>query len=154
MASVSMSDGELDGWVPSLDHASFSDWDAVYEPSEDTFLLLDGLFAERAALRDLAPRTVAEIGPGSGVVSAYVSRLLAAQRPWQVCVDLNPKACDLTARTAKANGAARVDVVRGDLGTRLSARGQNTGDSSALQREWVNDHIYVSRDLHPLVERP
>ena len=71
------SDAALEGWVPSLDHATFADWDRVYEPSEDTFLLLDALFAERASLRALAPRSVVEIGPGSGAVSAYVARLLA-----------------------------------------------------------------------------
>ena len=113
------SDAALEGWVPSLDHATFADWDRVYEPSEDTFLLLDALFAERASLRALAPRSVVEIGPGSGAVSAYVARLLAPARPWQVCVELNPDACDLCARTAAANGADRVDVVRGDLGACL-----------------------------------
>ena len=41
-------DAHLDGWVPSLDHATFVDWNHVYEPSEDTFLLLDALFADRA----------------------------------------------------------------------------------------------------------
>ena len=44
-------DAHLDGWVPGLDHATFDDWNLVYEPSEDTFLLLDALFADRAALR-------------------------------------------------------------------------------------------------------
>mmetsp|Transcript_20059 Transcript_20059/g.64973 ORF Transcript_20059/g.64973 Transcript_20059/m.64973 type:complete len:225 (-) Transcript_20059:20-694(-) len=120
-AQLDASDAALDGFVPSLDHASFADWDAVYEPAEDTFLLLDALFAERSSLRALGDATVVEVGPGSGVVSAYVAALLAAQAPRVVCVDVNPRACALSARTAAANGA-RVDVVRGDLATCL-ARG-------------------------------
>ncbi|KAH8044705.1 protein methyltransferase [Aureococcus anophagefferens] len=80
-AQLDASDAALDGFVPSLDHASFADWDAVYEPAEDTFLLLDALFAERSSLRALGDATVVEVGPGSGVVSAYVAALLAAQAP-------------------------------------------------------------------------
>ncbi|KAH8066329.1 protein methyltransferase [Aureococcus anophagefferens] len=120
-AQLDASDAALDGFVPSLDHASFADWDAVYEPAEDTFLLLDALFAERSSLRALGDATVVEVGPGSGVVSAYVAALLAAQAPRVVCVDVNPRACALSARTAAANGA-RVDVVRGDLATRVRRR--------------------------------
>ena len=102
-------DAHLDGWVPSLDHATFVDWNRVYEPSEDTFLLLDALFADRAALR--ASKTIVEIGPGSGVVATYLAKLT---RNNVLAVDINEAACALTMRTADANGA-RVDVVRGDL---------------------------------------
>ncbi|KAH8051292.1 protein methyltransferase [Aureococcus anophagefferens] len=106
-AQLDASDAALDGFVPSLDHASFADWDAVYEPAEDTFLLLDALFAERSSLRALGDATVVEVGPGSGVVSAYVAALLAAQAPRVVCVDVNPRACALSRgprrRTARAS---------------------------------------------------
>ena len=108
-AQASAEDANLDGWVPSLDHATFVDWNHVYEPSEDTFLLLDALFADRAALR--ASKTIVEIGPGSGVVATYLAKLTQNN---VVAVDINEAACALTMRTADANGA-RVDVVRGDL---------------------------------------
>ncbi|KAH8094018.1 protein methyltransferase [Aureococcus anophagefferens] len=119
-AQLDASDAALDGFVPSLDHASFADWDAVYEPAEDTFLLLDALFAERSSLRALGDATVVEVGPGSGVVSAYVAALLAAQAPRVVSRrrQSGPARCP---RTAAANGA-RVDVVRGDLATRVRRR--------------------------------
>ena len=108
-AQASAEDAHLDGWVPSLDHATFHDWKNVYEPSEDTFLLLDALFADRAALRE--SRVIVEIGPGSGVVATYLAKLTSSK---VVAVDVNAAACDLTKRTAEANGA-RVDVIRGDL---------------------------------------
>ena len=104
-AQASAEDAKLDGWVPSLDHATFDDWNRVYEPSEDTFLLLDALFADRAALR--ASKTIVEIGPGSGVVATYLAKLT---RNNVLAVDINEAACALTMRTADANGA-RVDVV-------------------------------------------
>ena len=31
--------------MPSLDHFSYTDYDAFYEPSDDSYLLLDGLLA-------------------------------------------------------------------------------------------------------------
>ena len=108
-AQASAADAQLDGWVPSLDHATFVDWNHVYEPSEDTFLLLDALFADRAALR--TSRVIVEIGPGSGVVSTYLAKLTHNK---VLAVDVNEAACALTKRTAEANGA-RVDVMRGDL---------------------------------------
>ena len=108
-AQASAVDERLDGWVPSLDHATFVDWNHVYEPSEDTFLLLDALFADRAALRE--SRVIVEIGPGSGVVSTYLAKLTHNN---VLAVDVNEAACALTQRTAAANGA-RVDVMRGDL---------------------------------------
>ena len=92
-----------------MDHATFQDWNLVYEPSEDTFLLLDALFADRAALR--TSRVIVEIGPGSGVVSTYLAKLTSNK---VLAVDVNAAACDLTKRTAEAN-EQRVDVMRGDL---------------------------------------
>ena len=49
-------DAVLDGWVPSLEHASLSEWQRVYEPADDTFLLLDALYAERAPEKISRPR--------------------------------------------------------------------------------------------------
>ena len=69
-------------------------------------LLLDALFADRAALR--ASKTIVEIGPGSGVVATYLAKLTQNN---VLAVDINEAACALTMRTADANGA-RVDVVR------------------------------------------
>jgi release factor glutamine methyltransferase len=115
-AQASAEDARLDGWVPSLDHATFQDWNLVYEPSEDTFLLLDALFADRAALR--TSRVIVEIGPGSGVVSTYLAKLTSNK---VLAVDVNAAACDLTKRTAEAN-EQRVDVMRGDLCGALRSR--------------------------------
>ena len=89
-AQASAEDAHLDGWVPSLDHATFVDWKNVYEPSEDTFLLLDALFADRAALR--TSRVIVEIGPGSGVVSTYLAKLTHSK---VLAVDINEAACAL-----------------------------------------------------------
>lgn len=83
----------------STAHSASINYDEVYQPAEDTFLLL------RAALSEARPAdSVLEIGCGSGLISQElrpkVSRLLAT--------DINPHA----ARAARARG---VEVIRADL---------------------------------------
>lgn len=100
------------GWMPSLDHVDqLEAWDHVYEPADDTFLLLDALYADREKLRGV----IVELGPGSGVVSTYLATL-APRACCVVAIDINPHACAMTAATAAAN-SAKVDVIRGDLTT-------------------------------------
>jgi len=85
--------------TPNLAAPAPIDYDEVYPPAEDTFLLL------RAALSETRPSdSVLEIGCGSGLISQElrprVARLLAT--------DINPHA----ARAARARG---VEVIRADL---------------------------------------
>jgi release factor glutamine methyltransferase len=48
--------------TPSLSHLSKEDFTRVYEPAEDTFILLDALEADAERLRREKPRLVVEIG--------------------------------------------------------------------------------------------
>ena len=50
-------------------HISSADFKQVYEPNEDTFLLVDALYCDLQSMVDSRPATCVEIGPGSGVVS-------------------------------------------------------------------------------------
>eukprot|EP00629_Pelagomonadales_sp_RCC1024_P016216 CAMPEP_0119272028 /NCGR_PEP_ID=MMETSP1329-20130426/8379_1 /TAXON_ID=114041 /ORGANISM="Genus nov. species nov., Strain RCC1024" /LENGTH=160 /DNA_ID=CAMNT_0007272081 /DNA_START=160 /DNA_END=638 /DNA_ORIENTATION=+ len=119
-------DAQLKGWVPSLEHSALGDFDRVYEPAEDTFLLLDVLYAEREAIRVAARhRATIEIGPGSGVVAAYLAKLLGPGAH-VLAADVNPDACAFAARTAAANGCC-VDLMRADL-----ARGVRSGGCGVL----------------------
>lgn len=73
--------------------------DDVYDPGEDSFLLVE------AALREVRPHDrVLEVGTGSGVVSLFVKDIT----PDVVATDISPIAC----RNARLNG---VQVVRTDL---------------------------------------
>jgi release factor glutamine methyltransferase len=112
---------------PSLDHLHYSEFAGLYEPAEDTFLLCDALAdafgdgagALAAGSAAAAPALAVEVGPGSGAVSAHLGALLAARgraRPATLCVDVSPRACAATLRTAAANGAGgTVEAVLGDL---------------------------------------
>ena len=118
--------------LPSLDHLSTADFECVYEPAEDTWLLCDALLADAPALASAAPSLAVEIGPGSGAVSTYLCNLLASRGAWRPAViacDVNVHACRATLATAAANGArAGVEAVECDLLRPLAARAAGAVD--------------------------
>uniref|UniRef100_A0A2I3TCV1 Methyltransferase HEMK2 n=1 Tax=Pan troglodytes TaxID=9598 RepID=A0A2I3TCV1_PANTR len=76
---------------------AFSD---VYEPAEDTFLLLDALEAAAAELARV--EICLEVGSGSGVVSAFLASMIGPQALY-MCTDINPEAAACTLETARCN---------------------------------------------------
>ncbi|RKP00186.1 hypothetical protein CXG81DRAFT_13520 [Caulochytrium protostelioides] len=117
----------------------------VYDPAEDTFLLLDALEGDADALRtrhapspspaaaetptplkaSTAPLVttpfIVEIGPGSGCVLAFLAALVGCNAVYWG-VDMNPKACAATRAVAAANRVRHSDVVMGDLTAAMAAR--------------------------------
>lgn len=119
--------------TPSTTHVCF---DRVYEPAEDSFLLLDTLSSasetaflqERFAKSHSAPPLVLEVGVGSGVVLAFVAananRMFGRQDALTLGTDINSFACKAAAQTVRTaivehgNGTSvSLDVVNGDLAT-------------------------------------
>lgn len=96
---------------------------SVYEPSEDTFLVLDALqldlehtvrnrlLSDENLSSKNEPLLVIELGCGAGLLSAAVSKALRNDILTNttdigvhcVAVDINPAACDATARTCFLN---------------------------------------------------
>jgi len=76
--------------MPSLDHLTSADYENVYEPAEDTYLLLDGLGLEfddmrsqgmeRETLSHDVPTVTLELGCGTGVVTTYLANILLNNR--------------------------------------------------------------------------
>lgn len=88
--------------TPDLSHLSVKDFDQVYEPLEDSFLFLDALEKDLSLIRSLQPRLGLEVGSGSGVISAAVSKALGPTC-YMMAVDVNPYACRATQETSERN---------------------------------------------------
>lgn len=107
--------------LPSLDHLKYSDFEQVYEPSDDTYLLLDALlyeFTNGSFARLDGP--VLEIGCGSGVPSVFF-RTRCDSSTISFATDINEAALVATKKTAAAN-KVNLHLVRCDLASSLVAR--------------------------------
>ncbi|KZV70343.1 S-adenosyl-L-methionine-dependent methyltransferase [Peniophora sp. CONT] len=92
--------------TPDLSHLKKEDYEHVYEPAEDTFILLDALEEDAEALRALKPSVCLEIGQalsGSGCVSAFLGSILGPSTTLYLCTDINTRASQCTYRTGVQN---------------------------------------------------
>lgn len=87
----------------------------MYEPSEDTFLLLDALEKDLKNIVASKPAVILEIGSGSGVVVAAVASVV--KHCHYIAVDINSKACCVTKNTRDMNEIAvrKLDIVTSDF---------------------------------------
>ncbi|XP_061858255.1 methyltransferase N6AMT1 isoform X2 [Colius striatus] len=98
--------------TPRYDHLGPSGpFRDVYEPSEDTFLLLDALERDAAQLREAGVEICLEIGSGSGVVSTFLASSIIGSSALYLCTDINPMAAYCTQETALLNNVHLQPVI-------------------------------------------
>jgi len=107
----------------------------VYEPAEDSFLLIDALEKDWNFIEDLHPRICLELGSGSGVV---ITALATAMGPrcLFMAADINPAACLATSATATRNGCS-VQVVCSDMLQSMTARLRGSVDVLVFNPPYV-----------------
>ncbi|XP_034408027.1 methyltransferase N6AMT1 isoform X2 [Cyclopterus lumpus] len=88
--------------TPVYSHAGRGDFRDVYEPAEDSFLLVDALEKDAELLQQMRPHVCLEVGSGSGVVSAFLASVVGPSALY-LCTDVNPAAAQCTATTASCN---------------------------------------------------
>ncbi|CAH1269157.1 N6AMT1 [Branchiostoma lanceolatum] len=121
--------------TPDLSHLTAEDYEHVYEPAEDTFLLMDALEKDADFLRSIAPSFCLEVGCGSGAVITFLGSILGS-RPHYLCTDLNPRAAQCAAMTGKQNNVY-VQPVLTDLASALLPRLQNKVDVMIFNPPYV-----------------
>nr|XP_057908503.1 methyltransferase N6AMT1 [Doryrhamphus excisus] len=99
--------------TPLYAHAARGDFRDVYEPSEDSFLLIDSLEQDAAKLQQMRPCICVEVGSGSGVVSAFLASVLGPSSVY-FCTDVNRTAALCSAKTASCNNVT-MELVITDL---------------------------------------
>ncbi|CUS25137.1 LAQU0S28e00298g1_1 [Lachancea quebecensis] len=83
------------------------DYEKVYEPSEDSFLLLDALEGEQKFLQSFFTSkltVVCEVGCGSGIVTTFmIQNNIPSEHAIYLPTDVNPWAMDSMVETASLN---------------------------------------------------
>lgn len=125
--------------MPSLDHLHMKDYQSVYEPSDDTYLLIDAIGSDVDVMDNLVEdgahtnvmdrsniKTTLEIGCGTGVPSIYLATRMRGMNNDSaddseekfsnnnVChhvTDINPEAIRIAKETAEANGITEQEFI-------------------------------------------
>jgi len=133
--------------MPSLSHLNFRDYDVVYEPSDDTYLLIDAIGYDVDEMEQnegdddtilySAIQSTLEIGCGTGTPTVYLAKRLRGIRGDEKetnvegtninknCVhyvtDINPDAIRIAKATAESNGisTAHFQAIQCDLASQL-----------------------------------
>ena len=100
-----------------------TDADSVYEPSEDSFLLIDALEMDLDHFKLKKPAICLEIGIGSGVViTALAMALKNYCSSYFLGIDINPQACKVTKQTSATN-KVNIEIVQMDLLNSMHSKG-------------------------------
>lgn len=113
--------------TPSLTHLTKKDFRNIYEPAEDSFILLDALEADASlfsspftTLASPSPLCI-EIGSGSGIALSFLSQIIGPTSAYYIGIDLNPHANTATLATGRANGVS-IEAIRTSLLSGLQPR--------------------------------
>ncbi|KAL7418161.1 methylase [Mrakia frigida] len=108
--------------TPNLDHLTKLDYEVVYDPAEDSFILLDALELDVPELRaGPSGRVCVEIGSGSGIVSSFIGSILGGTDALYLATDINPHATKCTLGTGLQNSVA-INPILTSLTTSLLPR--------------------------------
>nr|XP_022334318.1 hemK methyltransferase family member 2-like isoform X2 [Crassostrea virginica] len=89
--------------TPILSHLKTDDFDYIYEPAEDSFLLLDALEKDHDRINQLRPSTCLEVGCGSGICITFLATMLKSFPSLYLCTDINQRAAEIAQQTGQAN---------------------------------------------------
>ena len=121
--------------TPVYSHLSKKYSEDVYEPAEDTFLLLDALEADSNFLIELRPLICLEVGAGSGIVLTSLAKIIGNNAVY-LATDINPRAANCAIETGELNGVD-FDALIDDLGRSFMPRLENMVDVLVFNPPYV-----------------
>ncbi|XP_036366791.1 methyltransferase N6AMT1 [Octopus sinensis] len=133
--------------TPNFSHISSKDYEKIYEPAEDTFLLLDAIEKDFPFIKNQQPFICVEIGCGSGVPLVFLARVLGPSL-FYICTDINRTAVQIARDTAFHNDVV-VEAVETDLMSGLLPRLSNKVDILLFNPPYVptpSDDIKFNAD--------
>lgn len=105
--------------LPTPDYSA--DFEKIYEPSEDTFLILDLLEQDLDELKNHTfqnkiPLCV-EIGTGTGIITTFLQKHVLQNKALYLTTDLNNYACATSIDTSRRNNGnkSKIDSIQCDL---------------------------------------
>lgn len=93
----------------------------VYEPCDDSFLVVDALLADRTNLLEHRPTLCMEVGCGSGYVLTTLALLLGQDGTIYIGTDITPIAVRVTSETLEAHGV-QAELINTDIASGLVKR--------------------------------
>ncbi|CAN4094879.1 unnamed protein product [Withania somnifera] len=110
----------------------------VYEPSDDSFALVDALLADRNNLLQHHPSICMEIGSGSGYVITSLAVMLGHEGfvPYYIATDINPHAIRVTRKTLDAHGVY-AELVNTDITSGLEKQLAGSVDVLVMNPPYV-----------------
>ena len=96
----------------------------VYEPSDDTFALVDAITADKSFWLEREPSIIVELGCGSGFVMCSCALLLCEHKhaAYKLAIDVSQAAVTATQATLTAHAVHDVDIVCADKFGPVEAR--------------------------------
>lgn len=125
------------------------DFENVYEPAEDTFLLLDAIELDLHEFRRRGKPIVAmECGSGSGAVITSLSKSLNHSMNLMIATDINKQACKTTKKCSLYHKQVHLQVVQTNLAECFVDRLSESVDILVFNPPYVpTEEIETERDF-------